>query len=42
MQITIKEIGSIPEKTKIAVFGSASVSQIKQSNERVDFILSKI
>ena len=37
MQIIVKEIGSIPEKTKIAVFGLASVSQIKQSNERVDF-----
>ena len=37
MQIIVKEIGSIPDKTNIAVFGSASVKQIKQSKERVDF-----
>ncbi len=40
-QILIKqiaeEIGCIPDQTRIAVFGPASVEQIKQSGGRVDF-----
>ena len=32
-----EKIVCIPGQTKIAVFGSASVKQIKQSKERVDF-----
>jgi len=33
----LSEIGGIPDQTKIAVFGPASVEQIKQSGGRVDF-----
>ena len=33
----LSEIGCIPDQTKIAVFGPASVEQIKQSGGRVDF-----
>ena len=42
-KILIKKIsedtGYIPDQTKIAVFGPASVEQIKQSGERVDFTI---
>ena len=42
-QILIKKIstdtGHIPDQTKIAVFGPASVEQIKQSGGRVDFTI---
>ena len=33
----LAETGCIPDQTRIAVFGSASVEQIKQSGGRIDF-----
>ena len=38
-QIT-SEKGYMPDQTKIAVFGSASVEQIKQSGGRIDFTVT--